>query len=86
MGNTSEADLTPEQLDAYRAEQKRGARTDIRSRVEDAQKRVLDPRVITAGATLALWALHIDLQYVIGAFVLIQGARLGQIIVKVVNR
>lgn len=80
IGNASERDLTPEQLDEYRAEQKREARTDLKSRVEDAQKKVLDQRVVAAGATLALWALHIEIQYVAGATLILYAPRLLSIL------
>lgn len=86
MGTSSVKDLTDTQRIEYEKEEARANRTDVRSRVEDTVKKGGDPRVLTAAAAIGLWALHIELQYVIGAFVLVQGARLLPIVVRIAQK
>lgn len=86
MGTSSVKDLTETQRIEYEKEEARANRTDVRSRVEDVVGRGADPRVLTAAVAAWLWVLHVDLQYVIGGFLIVQGARLLPIVVRIAQK
>lgn len=86
MGTSTTADLTETERIKYEREEAKANRQDVRSRVEDAVKVGGDPRILTAAAALALWALHVEVQYVVGAFILAQGAKLLPIVVRIASK
>lgn len=75
MGTSTTADLTDTQRIEYEKEEARANRTDVRSRVEDTVKKGGAPRLQILALTFVFWALHVEAQYVVAAFLLVNGGR-----------